>query len=107
MITSQKLHTLSTEEFCAMYRETIIKKETETIIGKVLYEQFHNKRRVLKYDMRDIPVSYHIPVLENLEQRLQVTSIYLSNTHLYVDWALSVSLKRPNEKSDYKNYSFR
>jgi hypothetical protein len=89
MITSIKLQSLTTEEFCDFYRESVIQKVTEDIIEQVLYEQYYNKKQILKYNMGNIAVSYHIPIMNNLKTRFSVSSIYLINDELYIDWSLS------------------
>ena len=88
MITSHMLQTLTLEEFCHFYRESVICQQTELIIGRVVYEQFKNNQRILKYSLEHISVNYHIPIMESLKTRLHVSSIYIDNNHLYVDWSL-------------------
>ena len=88
MITSHMLQTLTVGEFCHFYRESVICQETELIIGKVVCEQFNNNLQNLKYSLAHISVLYHTPIMENLKTRLQVSSIYLDNNYLYLDWSL-------------------
>jgi len=82
------LQTLTLEEFCHFYRESVICQQTELIIGRVVYEQFKNNQRILKYSLEHISVNYHIPIMESLKTRLHVSSIYIDHNYLYVDWSL-------------------
>jgi len=88
MITSHMLQTLTLEEFCHFYRESIICQETELIIGKVVCEQFNNNQRILKYSLAHVSALYHVPIMDNLKTRLQVSSIYLDDKYLFIDWSL-------------------
>ena len=91
MITSQTLQNLTIEEFCHFFRASVIGQETELIIGKVVYEEFYNKKHMLIYDMSHISDVYHMPIVENLKTRLSVSSIYMNRTRLYIDWSLAAS----------------
>jgi hypothetical protein len=43
---------------------------------------------MLVYDVEHIAEIYHIPIVENLKTRFAVSSIYLDNKKLYIDWSL-------------------
>jgi hypothetical protein len=89
MITSRMLQNLSADDFNLLYRESIIKQETENIIGIILCEQFYNNKNIIKHDMSKISNLYHTPIVENLKKRFLVSSIYLIEKYLFVDWSLS------------------
>ena len=88
MITSEQLQNLSNEGFMELYTDSIIKKETESIIQAILYEQFNYKKHILVYDINDISSPYLEKIIENLKDRLSVSSIYISHSRLYIDWSL-------------------
>ena len=75
-------------EFSFLYTRSIINKHTEKIIGRILEEQIFNKQLMLVYDVEHIAEIYHIPIVENLKTRFAVSSIYLDNKKLYIDWSL-------------------
>jgi hypothetical protein len=88
MITSQQLQNLSLEDFLILRSQCTINQETEKIIGKVFEEQFLLKKGILCYNLSDISELYHIPILENIKKRFHVSSIYIQNKHIYIDWSL-------------------
>ena len=88
MITSQQIQNLSLEDYSFLQTQCILNQETEKIIGKVFEEQFLMKNKILLYTLHNISESYHIPILENIKKRLLVSSIYIQNKILYIDWSL-------------------
>ena len=88
MITSQQLQDLTIAEFSFLYAQCKINQETELILGKVFEEQYINKKNILLHDIYNIPEIYHIAILESLKNKLLVSSIYIKNTTLYIDWSL-------------------
>ena len=88
MITSRQISNLSIEDFCFLYSQCKINQETETILGKVFEEQYINKQQILLYDLTSISEYYHIPIRENLKTKLRVSSIYIQNNILYIDWSI-------------------
>ena len=88
MITSQQIKNLSLEDFSILYSQCVIKQEIEKIIGKVFEEQYIKKNKILLYNLSHISELYHIPIRENIEKKLCVSSIYINNKTLYVDWSI-------------------
>jgi len=88
MITSKQIQNLSLEDFSFLYSQCIINQETEKIIGKVLEEQIFFKNKILLYNLNDISELYHISIQENIKTKLLVSSIYIQNKILYIDWSL-------------------
>ena len=88
MITSQQIQNVTISEFSLLYTQCRINQETELIIGKVYEEQFMKNNKILLYDIRSIPEVYHIPILESLKKKLLVSSMYIGNNTLYIDWSL-------------------
>ena len=66
MITSEQLQHLSSDKFLELYTDSIIKKETESIIQAVLYEQYNYKNRILTYNINHISSPYLEKIVENL-----------------------------------------
>ena len=88
MATSQQLQSLNLEEFCFLYSQCVINQETEKVIKKVLEEQFLNKNKILLYILNHVSEIYYIPLMENIKKKLAVSSIYIQNKVLYIDWSL-------------------
>jgi len=88
MLTSLRLQNLNTDDFCALFMKSVVQRETEKIIEKVLYEQFVNKKQILVYDLNDVSILYRLPLIENLKKRFQVSSIYFDHDRIYIDWSL-------------------
>jgi len=88
MITSKQIQNLSVEEFSFLHSQCIINQEIEKIIGKVFEEQFLIKNKILLYNLNNVSELYHIPILENIKKRLLLSSIYIQNKTLYIDWSL-------------------
>lgn len=88
MITSQQIQNLTLEDYCFLHDQSMIYQETEKIIGRVLEEQFLMKKNILLYTLHCISESYHIPILQSIKKRLLVSSIYIQNKILYIDWSL-------------------
>ena len=88
MITSQQIQNLTLEDYSFLHDQSIIYQETEKIIGRVLEEQFLMKNKILLYTLHNISELYHIPIRENIKMRLLVSSIYIQNKILYIDWSL-------------------
>jgi len=76
------------EDFSFLYTQSLINQETELILGKVFEEQYIKKNKILLYDLSLVSELYHIPIMENLKKRLRVSSIYIQNKVLYIDWSL-------------------
>jgi hypothetical protein len=88
MITSQQIQNLNLEDFSILYSQCRINQETENIIGKLFEEQYMTKNKILLYNLSNVSEIYHIPIRENIEKRLCVSSIYINNKILYIDWSL-------------------
>jgi len=88
MLTSENLQSLTAEDYDRLYKECIINAESEHIIGKVLYEQLHNKSHILKYELLHILPEYRKPIIVKLKQLLDVSSIYIEKNTLFIDWSL-------------------
>jgi len=88
MITSEQLQNLSVDEFMTLYTDSIIKKKTESIIQSVLYEQFNYKKSMLTYEINDNSSPYLEKIIENLKSRLSISSIYITDSRLFIDWSL-------------------
>lgn len=88
MITSQQIQNLSIEDFSILYSQCIINQETEKIIGKMLEEQCLMKNKILLYNLSHLSELYHIPIHENIQKRLHVSSTYIQNKTLFIDWSL-------------------
>ena len=88
MITSKQIQNLSVADFSFLYSQCVINQETEKILGKVFEEQYLMKYRILRYNLNNISELYHVPILEKLKTRLLVSSIYIQNKYLYIDWSL-------------------
>ena len=88
MITSRQLQNMTAEYFSLLCNQCVINQETEIILGKVFQEQYFKKNNILVYNLTNIPEIYHIPIKENLNTKLLVSSIYIQNNLLYIDWSL-------------------
>ena len=88
MITSRQIQNLSVSDFSFLYSQCIININVEHIFGKILEEQIMNNKRVLLYDLSEISELYYSPVIEELEKRVSVSSIYVRKNILYIDWSL-------------------
>ncbi len=88
MITSQQIQNLNLEDFSILYSQCRINQETENIIGKLFEEQYMTKNKIFLYNLSNVSEIYHIPIRENIEKRLCVSSIYINNKILYIDWSL-------------------
>jgi len=95
MITSEQIQNLTLDEFSRLYDQCIINEETEKIIRRVIEEQFlygrAYKSQILLYNLQNISEVYHIPIRENIKTKLCVSSIYIQNKILYIDWSLPSS----------------
>lgn len=88
MISSQQIQNLSVGEFAFLYTQCIINQETEKIIGKVLEEQYVMNNKILLHNLDTISELYHIPIRDAIKKRLLVSSIYIKDKILYIDWSL-------------------
>lgn len=88
MITSRQIQNMNIDDFLFLYGQCIINQETEIILGKVFEEQYFKKNKILVYNLSNIPEAHHIPIKENLNKKLLVSSIYIQNKLLYIDWSL-------------------
>ena len=89
MTTSQQLKNLNLADFTLLYSQSIIQQETEKIIGLVLEEQYMKKNDILLYNVTNISELYVVPIVDLLKKKLLVSSIYLQNKSIYIDWSLS------------------
>ena len=88
MLSSQQIQNLSLEDFSILYSQSRINQEAEKILRKLLEEQCLMKNKILLYNLSHISQIYHIPILENMKKKLVVSSIYIQNKILYIDWSL-------------------
>lgn len=88
MITSEQIQNLSIDDFTFLYSQCVINREIELIIGKVFEEQYIRKNKMLMHDLRTISELYHLPIRDNIKLRMQVSSVYIQNETLYIDWSL-------------------
>jgi len=79
---------MNIDDFLLLYGQCIINQETEIILGKVFEEQYIKKNKILVYNLSNIPELQHEPIKENLNKKLLVSSIYIQNKLLYIDWSL-------------------
>lgn len=84
-ITSSDLQDLNTSSFAFLYNQSKLNLEVEKIIQLVLEEQYLRNSRILVYPLDYLP--YQNDLIERLKTRLTVSSIYLINCSLYVDWS--------------------
>jgi hypothetical protein len=88
MLSSQQIQNLSLEDFSILYSQSRINQEAEKILRKLLEEQCLMKNKILLYNLSHISQIFYIPILENMKKRLVVSSIYIQNKILYIDWSL-------------------
>jgi len=88
MIHSNQLHNLELPDFSVLYEESYIASHVEQIICLVLEKAYVEKSKILRFDIRDISDCHHKRLLDKLRTRLRVSSIYITNDKLYVDWSV-------------------
>jgi hypothetical protein len=88
MLTSRDIQNLSAKDFSFLYMQSIINKETEIILGAILYEEFTTKNKMLLYDLSVHAEWYHTPIMENIKKKVDVGSVYIQNKILVIDWSL-------------------
>ena len=88
MLTSYEIQNLNAAEYASLCFNAVIQQHTENIIIGILETQFRKGDRIFVYDASELSSSYYKPIVENLRKRLAVSSIYIDNKRIYVDWSL-------------------
>ena len=88
MIHSTQLQNLELPDFSVLYEESYIASHVEQIICLVLEKAFIEKSKILRFEIRNISACHHKTLVEKLRTRLRVSSIYIANNKLYVDWSI-------------------
>jgi len=88
MITSADIRDLTLADFYLYHNDAIIGQEVEKIMGLVLEEAYLKQNKILLYDVSHLLEMYYDAILAKLRQKFSVSSIYLQNKTIYVDWSL-------------------
>jgi hypothetical protein len=85
-ITSKQLIEMDTGRFAFLYNQARLNLDVERIVLSVLEEQYLRRNRILVYKMEN--PQYNRDLIERLKTRLTVSSIYVKDDDLYIDWSL-------------------
>ena len=88
MFFSNQLQHLESSEFSILYEQSYIISLVQEIICLVLEEAFIKKSKILVYKLQDVPETLHIKLLESLKEKFKISSIYIDDKDLFLDWSL-------------------
>lgn len=87
MLSSYDLQNLQSSDFSRLYQESYISSLVKQITCLCLEEAFIKNTKLFVYDLKDLVTEYHSLLLEMLKNEFKVSSIYIRDTRLFIDWS--------------------
>jgi hypothetical protein len=86
MITAQYLRDMDLATFSLIYAHSIINIEAEKVLALILEENYLRNSKTLRYTV-SLDHIYHFSLVEAIKLKIQLTSIYLKDGTLVIDWS--------------------
>jgi hypothetical protein len=86
MITAEHLKDMDLATFSLIYAHSIITIEAEKVVASILEENYMRNSKILRYPISLDPI-YHFSLIEAVKLKIQLTSIYLKDGTLVIDWS--------------------
>jgi len=72
--------------FSLLYAHSMITIEAEKVVAMILEENFMRNSKILRYPI-SLDHIYHYSLIESVKTKIRVTSIYIKDGALIVDWS--------------------
>jgi len=86
MITLQHLEGMDLPTFSLLYAHSIINIEAEKVVAMILEENYMRNNKILRYPIT-LDQVYHYSLVESVKLKIHVSSIYIKDGALIVDWS--------------------
>jgi hypothetical protein len=86
MITFEHLEGMDLPTFSLLYAHSMINIEAEKVVAKILEENYMQNKKLLIYPIH-LDHIYHYSLIESVKLKVYVSSIYIKDGSLVVDWS--------------------
>jgi hypothetical protein len=86
MISAQHLRDMDLATFSLIYAHSMINIEAEKVVALILEENYMRNSKILRYEI-SLDNIYHFSLVEAVKLKIQLTSIYVRDGALVIDWS--------------------